>query len=94
MSSRLDIVYGILYIVCNTRTFSTACMKTNLRKYRFENGDLSQQQLADMIKVSRQTIVAIERGDYNLSVRLALLLAKKLGTTVEELFQLEEKDYV
>jgi len=69
-------------------------MKTNLRKYRFEKGDLSQQQLADMVQVSRQTIVAIERGDYNLSVRLALLLAEKLGTTVEELFKLEEKDYV
>ncbi len=69
-------------------------MKTNLRKYRFENGELSQQQLADIVKVSRQTIVAIERGDYNLSVKLALLLALKLNTTVENLFQLEEKDYV
>jgi putative transcriptional regulator len=69
-------------------------VKTNLRKYRFENGELSQQQLADMVKVSRQTIVAIERGDYNLSVKLALLLAHKLNTTVENLFQLEEKDYV
>jgi putative transcriptional regulator len=69
-------------------------VKTNLRKYRFENGELSQQQLADMVKVSRQTIVAIERGDYNLSVKLALLLANKLNTNVENLFQLEEKDYV
>ena len=69
-------------------------MKTNLRKYRFENGELSQQQLADMVKISRQTIVAIEHGDYNLSVKLALLLARKLNTTVENLFQLEEKDYV
>jgi putative transcriptional regulator len=69
-------------------------MKTNLRKYRFEHGDLSQQQLADMVKVSRQTIVAVERGDYNLSVKLALLLAHKLRTTVDELFQLEDKDYV
>ncbi|MDD5362242.1 MAG: helix-turn-helix domain-containing protein [Ignavibacteria bacterium] len=69
-------------------------MKTNLRKYRFENGNISQQKLADLVNVSRQTIVAIERGDYNLSVKLALLLADKLGTTVEELFKLEEKDYV
>jgi putative transcriptional regulator len=69
-------------------------MKTNLRKYRFENGNISQQKLADLVCVSRQTIVAIERGDYNLSVKLALLLAEKLGTTVEELFKLEEKDYV
>jgi len=69
-------------------------VKTNLRKYRFENGELSQQQLADRVKVTRQTVVAIERGDYNLSVKLALLLAHKLNTTVENLFQLEEKDYV
>jgi putative transcriptional regulator len=69
-------------------------VKTNLRKYRFENGELSQQQLADMVRVSRQTIVAIERGDYNLSIKLALLLARKLNTTIENLFQLEKKDYV
>jgi len=50
--------------------------------------------LADAVKVSRQTIVAIERGDYNLSVKLALQLARKLNTTVDNLFQLEEKDYV
>jgi putative transcriptional regulator len=69
-------------------------MKSNLRKYRFEHGELSQQALADLVKVSRQTIIAIEQGDYNLSVKLALLLANKLNTNVENLFQLEEKDYV
>ena len=68
-------------------------MKTNLRRFRFERGELSQQQLAEMVMVSRQTIVAIERGNYSPSVKLALLLAKKLETTVEELFQLEEEDY-
>ena len=68
-------------------------MKTNLRKFRFERGELSQQQLADMANVSRQTIVSIERGDYAPSVKLALLLAEKLGTTVEQLFGLEERDY-
>jgi putative transcriptional regulator len=67
-------------------------MKTSLRRFRFERGELSQQQLADMVLVSRQTIVSIERGDYAPSVKLALLLAEKLGTTVEELFSLEEKD--
>jgi len=68
-------------------------MKTNLRRFRFERGELSQQQLADMISVSRQTIVSIERGDYAPSVKLALLLAEKLQTTVKELFKLEDKDY-
>lgn len=68
-------------------------MKTNIRKYRFERDELSQQQLADMVSVSRQTIVAIERGNYSPSVKLALLLAKKLDATVEDLFELEDKDH-
>ena len=68
-------------------------MKTNLRRFRFERGELSQQQLSEMVSVSRNTIVSIERGDYAPSVKLALLLARKLNTTVEELFVLEEKDY-
>ena len=67
-------------------------MKTFLRKFRFERGELSQQQVANMVRVSRQTIVSIERGDYSPSVKLALLLASKLNATVEELFQLEEED--
>jgi len=68
-------------------------MKTNLRKYRFLNGELTQQQLADSVKISRQTIISIENGNYNPSIKLALLLAKKLNVTVEELFELETKDY-
>jgi putative transcriptional regulator len=67
-------------------------MKTNLRRFRFDRGELSQQQLADLVSVSRQTIVSIEKGDYAPSVKLALLLARKLETTVEQLFVLEEKD--
>ena len=54
---------------------------------------MSQQALADLVSVSRQTIVAIERGDYNPSVKLALLLARRLNTTVEQLFELEEHDH-
>lgn len=69
-------------------------MKTNLRKFRFLKGELTQQQLADLVMISRQTIVSIEGGDYAPSVKLALLLAKKLETTVEELFILEDKDDV
>jgi putative transcriptional regulator len=68
-------------------------MKTNLRRFRFERGELSQQQLAEMVSVSRQTVLAIERGDYSPSVKLALLLAIKLDTTVEKLFELEESDH-
>ena len=45
-----------------------------------------------MAGVSRQTIVSIERGDYAPSVKLALLLAEKLATKVEDLFILEDSD--
>jgi len=69
-------------------------MKTNLRRFRFERGELSQQQVADMVHISRQTVVSIEKGDYAPSVKLALLLAEKLETTVEQLFILEENDRV
>ena len=68
-------------------------MKTNLRRFRFDRGELSQQRLAEMVFVSRQTIVSIEKGDYAPSVKLALLLAEVLETSVEELFTLEEKDH-
>ena len=68
-------------------------MKTHLRRHRFESGEMSQQQLAESVAVSRQTIIAIERGDYNPSVKLALLLARRLNTTVERLFELEETDH-
>jgi len=68
-------------------------VKTNLRRFRFERGELSQQQLADMVGISRQTIVSIEKGDYAPSVKLALLLAEKLETTVEQIFILEDTDH-
>ncbi len=69
-------------------------MKTHVRRYRFERGEISQQRLADMVQVSRQTIISIERGDYSPSVKLALQLAEALDTTVEKLFELEDEDHV
>lgn len=61
-----------------------------MKRVRLESGDLTQQQLADAVGVTRQTILAIERGNYNPSVELALRLAAVLGTTVENLFELDE----
>jgi putative transcriptional regulator len=48
--------------------------------------DLTQAQLADAVGVTRQTIVAVEAGDYAPSVYLALAICDRLGTTVEALF--------
>ena len=48
--------------------------------------DLSQQQLADAVGVSRQTINAIEKGDYNPTIRLCNAICRTLGKTLDELF--------
>ena len=52
--------------------------------------DLSQQQLADIVHVSRQTINAIEKGDYNPTINLCIAICKALGKTLDELFWNEE----
>lgn len=48
--------------------------------------DLSQQQLAELVGVSRQTINAIEKGNYNPTINLCIAIAKALGKTLDELF--------
>ncbi len=48
--------------------------------------DMSQQQLADAVGVSRQTINAIEKGDYNPTIKLCIAICKALGRTLDELF--------
>ncbi len=48
--------------------------------------DYSQQELADRVGVSRQTISAIEKGDYNPSIRLCIAICKEVGKTLDELF--------
>ena len=48
--------------------------------------DLSQQELAERVGVSRQTISAIEKGDYNPTINLCVAICKALGRTLDELF--------
>ena len=60
-----------------------------LRMARLALG-LSQQQLAEQIDVSRQTIVLIENGNYNPSINLCIALCKALGKTLNDLFWEEE----
>jgi putative transcriptional regulator len=65
-------------------------LKVNLRRFRFDAGEMSQQELADRIGVSRQTIISIERGGYEPSVVLAMRLARVFDAKVEDLFELRE----
>ena len=48
--------------------------------------DMSQQQLADAVGISRQTINAIEKGNYNPTIKLCLAICRALGKTLDELF--------
>jgi len=67
-------------------------MQNKIRYHRFITGEITQQELAIRIGVTRQTIIAIEKGDFNPSVKLALKMAAVFKVPVEELFNLEVSD--
>lgn len=54
--------------------------------------DMSQKELADAVHVSRQTINAIEKGDYNPTIRLCRAICRVLGKSLDELFWEEDED--
>ncbi len=60
-------------------------LSTKLKEYR-EAKDLKQADLAELVGVRRETIVNLEKGKYNPSLKLAMDIAKVFHTTVEELF--------
>ncbi|MBN1327516.1 MAG: helix-turn-helix transcriptional regulator [Candidatus Cloacimonetes bacterium] len=67
-----------------------AVLKNKVRLYRFRSNEMTQQQLADLVSVSRQTVHAIEKGKFNPSIKLALLIAGIFKVAVDELFWLED----
>ncbi|WP_420317071.1 helix-turn-helix transcriptional regulator [Ekhidna sp.] len=68
---------------------STHSIQNNIRKLRFENDEMTQQQLAEEVKVTRQTIVAIEKGKYSPSLELAFKIAHTFGKPLEEVFSFD-----
>ncbi|MGE0634122.1 MAG: helix-turn-helix transcriptional regulator [Pseudobdellovibrionaceae bacterium] len=64
-------------------------LKNRLKLMRVANGDLTQQQLADKVSCSRQTIHSIESEKFVPSVELSLKIAKVLSVKIEEIFFLE-----
>jgi len=67
-------------------------LKNQIRRLRFDNGEMTQQQLADKAGVTRQTIIAIEAGKYAPSLPLAFRIARTFGLPVEDVFQYEGGD--
>lgn len=64
-------------------------LTTKIREYRQKTG-MKQDELAEKVGVRRETIVHLENGKYNPSLKLAMDIAKVFSVTVEELFQFED----
>jgi putative transcriptional regulator len=62
-------------------------LKNQIRRLRFDHGEMTQQDLADRVGVTRQTIIALEAGRYAPSLLLAFHIARAFGVKVEDVFQ-------
>jgi putative transcriptional regulator len=65
----------------------TPVLDNRLRELRFEHHEMTQQKLAELVGVTRQTIIAIESGKYAPSLILAFRIAKVFGLSIEQVFQ-------
>ena len=67
-----------------------AKVTNHIRRLRFDNDEMTQQELANRAGCTRQTIIALEQGKYVPSIELAFGIAKAFRVTLEEVFQYEE----
>jgi putative transcriptional regulator len=67
-------------------------LTNKIRRLRFDNSEMTQQQLADKAGVTRQTIIAIEAGKYAPSLPLAFRIARTFGLPLEDVFQYEDEE--
>ncbi len=67
-------------------------VSNNIRLLRFQNGEMTQQQLADKAGVTRQTIIAIESAKYSPSLELAFRLAKAFNVKLEDVFTYDSEE--
>lgn len=61
-------------------------IRNTIRRLRFEHDEMTQQELADRVGVTRQTILAIENQKYSPSLELAFKIARSFGRSIEEVF--------
>ncbi len=66
-------------------------LENKIREFRFNRNEMTQEELADALGVSRQTILAVEHGKFNPSVVLALRMARLFSVRVEDIFALKEE---
>jgi putative transcriptional regulator len=73
---------------------SKSSLSNNIRTLRFMKGEMTQQDLAERVGVTRQTIVAIEKAKYSPSLEVAFRIARVFNTPLEEVFSYHEEDMV
>jgi putative transcriptional regulator len=71
---------------------SESRIDNNIRKFRFFHDEMTQQQLAEKVGVTRQTIIAMEKGKYSPSLELAFRIAHTFNVPLEEVFSYQPED--
>jgi putative transcriptional regulator len=67
-----------------------ARVNNQIRRLRFDHGEMTQEELAQRAGCTRQTIIALEQGKYVPSIELAFKIARAFGVSLEEVFQYQE----
>jgi len=68
----------------------TANIRNRIRRLRFDNDEMTQEELANRAGCTRQTIIALEQGKYVPSIELAFKIAQAFGVSLEEVCQYED----
>jgi len=71
---------------------SSGRIRNNIRRLRFDRSEMTQQELAEKVGVTRQTVIAIEQDKYSPSLEVAFRIARVFGVPLEEVFQYEGAD--
>jgi putative transcriptional regulator len=71
---------------------TTSRIRNNIRTLRFHHGEMTQQQLAEKVGVTRQTIIAMEQDKYSPSLELAFRIALVFKVPLEEVFSYQAED--
>jgi putative transcriptional regulator len=69
--------------------FDHVAIRNEIRRLRFDADEMTQQQLAERVGVTRQTVIAIEQGKYSPSLEVAFKIADAFGVPLERVFQYE-----
>ncbi len=71
---------------------ASAHIRNNIRRLRFDRSEMTQQELAEKVGVTRQTVIAIEGDKYSPSLEVAFRIARVFGVPLEEVFRYEGTD--